>query len=85
MAIPCHMKETVIAGDSDNIRDDCVRDHEAVIEYLSNMATVAWYNYGSFKHAEYNKDTRVSKQSGIIKYKTNERGQTWRHATLHLS
>lgn len=66
MAVPCHMKESVIGGEVDNIREDCVRDQEAVLEYLSNMSTVAWYNFSTFKHSEYDKDRRIMKQSGII-------------------
>ena len=85
MVVPCHMKETSIAGNMDNIRDDCVRDPEAVFEYLTNMATVAWYNFGTFKYADYDKSERIAKQSSIISYKTKEKEQTWRAATLHLS
>ena len=49
-----------------------MRDSEAVFEYLANMATVAWYNYGTFKHANFEKEERILKQSGVIKYKTKE-------------
>ena len=56
LAVPCHLRETAIGGSKDNILKDCERDPDAVFEYLSNMSTVAWYNYGTFKHGEYEKD-----------------------------
>ena len=79
------MKETNIGGTEDNIRDDCVRDSEAVYEYLENMSTVAWYNYGVFRHSEFSQEERISKRSNIIKYKTKEKESTWRDATVHVN
>ena len=71
MGVPCHFKETVIGGDYDNIREDCVRDRDAVLEYLSNMSTVAWYNYSTFKHSQFKED-RIVRQSSLLQYKTIE-------------
>ena len=85
IAMPCHMRESLIGGTQDNIRKDCVRDPEAVYEYLQNMATVAWYNYGVFRHNEFGKEDRISKRSNLLKYKTKERESTWRDATVHIN
>ena len=51
IAMPCHAKESAIAGSKDNVRKDCVRDREAFYAYLDNMSTVTWYNYSTFKHS----------------------------------
>ena len=83
MATPCHTRETVFGGTKDNIREDCVRDQEAFYSYLDNMSTVAWYNYSTFKHSNFVKDERVENLSGTIKYKTKERENMWKLATLH--
>lgn len=64
------MKDSVIGGLVDNIWEDCIHDYDAVIEYLSNMSTVAWYNHNTFRHAEYDKDKRIIQHSGVIQYKT---------------
>ena len=32
--MPCHVRETMIGGTQDNVREDCVRDREQVYEYL---------------------------------------------------
>ena len=49
------------------------------------MSTVAWYNYSVFKHGKFEKDERVENLSGFIKYKTKERENIWRLATVHQS
>ena len=85
MAMPCHTRETVIGGTVDNIRDDCVRDQEAFYAYLDNMSTVIWYNYSVLKHNKFEIDERVQHFSGITKYKTKLRENTWRKASLHYS
>ena len=59
MATPCHTRETVLGGTEDYIRDDCVRDPEALYAYLDNMSTVAWFNYSQFKHGKFEKDERI--------------------------
>ena len=83
--MPCHMKETLIGGTEDIIREDCVRDPEAVYEYVHNMATVVWFNYGVFKHNEFTREERISKRSSLLKYKTGERDSIWRDATVHVN
>ena len=85
MATPCHTRETVIGGTKDYIREDCVRDQEAFYAYLDNMATVAWYNYSTFKHGKFEKDERVENLSGTIKYKTKERENSWKLVNVHQS
>ena len=83
--MPCHMKESLIGGSEDNIREDCVRDPEAVYEYLTSVTTIAWYNYGVFRHNEFGKEDRISKRSSLLKYKTDERDSIWRDATVHVN
>lgn len=85
MGMPCHMKESLVGGTQDNIRNDCEKNSTAVYEYLSNMSTVFWYNYGSFKQKEFGNDDRVSKKSNLEKYKTTENVATWRGASIHIS
>ena len=74
-----------LGANEEDIRDDCVTNQTAVYDYLSNMATVAWYNYGKFNYGGFEPHDRITKQSGVIKYKTKEEEQTWRHATVHIS
>ena len=79
------MKETLIGGTADNIREDCITDAEAVYEYLSNMSTVAWFNYGQFRHNVFEKEKRIIKRSTVIKYKTKEKESIWKRVNVHLT
>ena len=85
MAVPCHAKETALGGDQDYIREDCVREPEAVYAYLDNMAMVTWYNYSVFKHGKFEKDERVMNYSAVKKYNTKVDQSSWRAATVHVS
>ena len=85
LAMPCHSKETTLGASEDYIREDCIRDPEAVYEYLDNVSTVFWYNYGSFKHSSFDKNDRVVKRSRLLKYRTDERKNVWRGAQVHIS
>lgn len=83
IGMPCHTKETLFGGTEDYIRADCEKNSTAVLEYLSSLSTVFWYNHGSFKHKEFGEDDRVNKSSNLIQYKTTESESTWRVASIH--
>lgn len=85
LAVPCHLRETSLGAEKDYIREDCVSEPEEVFKYLGNMATVAYYNYGSFKPDKFDDSERVSRRSAVYKFKTNEKEATWTPTLVHIS
>ena len=43
-AHPCHFLESSVNGTQDFVRDDCMIDQEAAIEYLNPMHLIIYYN-----------------------------------------
>ena len=84
-ATPCHSKETVFGGTEDSLREDCVRDQEAVYAYLENSSMISWFNYSSLKHNGFEKDERIADYSGVHKYPINTRESSLKDVSIHVS
>ena len=70
MAVPYHTRESALGGTKDNIREDCVREPEALQLYLDYMTKLTWYNYSVSKHGKFVKNERIMPYLSVIKYNT---------------